>query len=425
MSLFDMELAGCRRWSQVGDTYEVTRKPRGLDTSSLAAIPFASMADLPQGGAYAPDFTLKAQTEIKSGTYFERGDILVAKITPSFENGKQALTNGLPTPFGFATTEVIPLRPRTEGHDQRLLFFYLLHPDVRHHVAERMEGTTGRQRVPEEVLLDLPFPEFEPEEQTAVADSLETIQRQIRAETKSVQTASALKRAAMRSLFTRGLRGETQKETEIGPVPSNWNVKPLSDCAYKPDYGYTASASNEPIGPRLLRITDIQDGSVDWDVVPYCSCSKEIIASKGLNEHDIVVARIGATTGKSFLIGRCPEAIFASYLIRIRADMTKICPDYLYHYMQTTMYWQHIDHNKGGRLKGGINIPILESMPLPVPPLSEQSEIATILNAIDRKIDLHRRKRVVLEQLFKTLLHKLMTGEVRVWDLNLSALTEN
>ena len=227
MSLFDVELRDCRRWSQVGDTYEVTRKPRGFDTSSLAAIPFASMADIPQGGAYAPDFTLKAQSEIKSGTYFERGDILVAKITPSFENGKQALTTELPTPFGFATTEVIPLRPRTEGHDRRLLFFYLLHPDVRHHIAERMEGTTGRQRVPEEVLLDLPFPEFEPEEQTAVSDSLETIQRLIRAETKSVQTAIALKRGTIRSLFTHGLRGEAKKETEIGPVPESWEIKTI------------------------------------------------------------------------------------------------------------------------------------------------------------------------------------------------------
>ena len=422
MSLFDTELAGRRQWLRVGDAYEVTRKPRGLDTSSLATIPFTPMDSIPQGGAYAPVFTLKPSTEIKSGTYFERGDLLVAKITPSFENGKQAVAFDLPAPFGYATTEVIPLRPRDMGQDRRLLFFYLLHPDIRNHVAERMEGSTGRQRVPEDVLLDLLIPEFTIDEQSAIADAMEAVQQAIAVEAQRERITQNLKRAAMRTLFTRGLRGEAQKETEIGPIPANWNVKPLSDCAYKPDYGYTASASNEPIGPRLLRITDIKDGSVDWDVVPYCSCSKEIIASKGLNEHDIVVARIGATTGKSFLIDSCPEAVFASYLIRIRADITKIYPDYLYHYMQTTMYWQHIDHNKGGRLKGGINIPILATMPLSVPPLSEQREIATILNAIDRKIDLHRRNRALLDDLFKALLHKLMTGEIRVADLDLSAI---
>jgi type I restriction enzyme S subunit len=59
---------------------------------------------------------------------------------------------------------------------------------------------------------------------------------------------------------------------------------------------------------------------------------------------------------------------------------------------------------------------------MPLPPLDEQHEIVTILDAIDRKIDLHRQKRAVLEELFKALLHKLMTGEIRVADLDLSAL---
>ena len=227
MSLFDAELAGRRRWLRVGDVYEVTKKPRGLDTSSMPAIPFVPMASIPERGAYAPDFTLKTPTEIRSGTYFERGDILIAKITPSFENGKQALPTELPMPFGFATTEVFPLRPHSHGHDRRLLFYYLLHPDIRHHVAERMEGTTGRQRVPEEVLLDLPFPEFEPEEQTAVSDSLEIIQQMMAASTTSAQTAASLKRAAIRTLFTSGLRGEAQRETAIGLVPESWDVVQL------------------------------------------------------------------------------------------------------------------------------------------------------------------------------------------------------
>ena len=61
---------------------------------------------------------------------------------------------------------------------------------------------------------------------------------------------------------------------------------------------------------------------------------------------------------------------------------------------------------------------------IPKPNWDEQREIVAILDALDRKIDLHRRKRVVLEELFKTLLHKLMTGEIRVADLDLSALSE-
>ena len=69
-----------------------------------------------------------------------------------------------------------------------------------------------------------------------------------------------------------------------------------------------------------------------------------------------------------------------------------------------------------------INIQFLKPWPVLVPPMDEQREIVEILDAIDRKIDLHKRKRVVLEKLFNALLHKLMTGEIRVADLDLSAL---
>src|SRR5437868_187246 len=108
MSLLETDL-GSRGWRRVGDCYEVTRKPRGGNRSSLPKIPFAAMEAIPQDGTYAATFTAKNPDAITSGTYFERGDLLVSKITPSFENGKQALAADLPAPFGYATTEVIPL----------------------------------------------------------------------------------------------------------------------------------------------------------------------------------------------------------------------------------------------------------------------------------------------------------------------------
>ena len=346
------------------------------------------------------------------------GDLLVCE---GGEIGRAAIWNGEVETMSFQN-HLHRLRPIVEEVEPRFYVYLLQSAFTQLGIFEGAGNKTTIPNLSRSRLAALHVPRPMLDEQQAITAALARVRDAIKTHDQIIALALDLKRTTMRSLFTQGLRGEAQKETEIGPIPSNWNVKPLSDCAYKPDYGYTASASSEPIGPRLLRITDIKDGSVDWDVVPYCSCSKEIITSKGLNEHDIVVARIGATTGKSFLIDSCPEAVFASYLIRIRADITKIFPDYLYHYMQTTMYWQHIDHNKGGRLKGGINTPILATMLLPVPPLSEQREIATILNAIDRKIDLHRKKHAVLDDLFKALLHKLMTGEIRVAALDLSAL---
>ena len=421
MSLFDTELAEGRQWLRLGDTYEITKKPRGLDTSLLPTIPFVPMAAIPQGGAYAPDYALKAPTKIRSGTYFERGDILVAKITPSFENGKQALATTLPTPYGYATTEVIPLRPLKEEHDRRLLFFYLLHPDVRHHVAERMEGTTGRQRVPEDVLLDLPFPEFNPEEQTAVANSLEKIQRLITIEARSIQTTTELKRAAMETLFTRGLRGEARKETEIGSVPERWNTRTILELCEIWSGGTPRKSVPEYWAGKIPWISgkDLKSPSLD-DAIDHVSTEGVESGSRLAPTESVLLLVRGMGLAKDL-----PVAVI-NRPMAFNQDVKALVSrgDYPGRFLRSAIYVGKdrllikVVPSAHGTMT--LNLNDVENFKVPCPPnASEANEIVTILDAIDRKIDLHRRKHGVLDDLFKALLHKLMTGEVQVEDLNL------
>jgi len=146
--------------------------------------------------------------------------------------------------------------------------------------------------------------------------------------------------------------------------PSQWKRVALRDCCFRPEYGYTASATQEPVGPKFLRITDIQNGQVEWSKVPFAEKPEEQSGKYSLEAGDIVIARIGATTGKAFLVQECPEAVFASYLIRLRTK-PGLLPEFLGYFLQTSDYWQHINSRKGGRLKGGVNIPILESLESP------------------------------------------------------------
>lgn len=125
-----------------------------------------------------------------------------------------------------------------------------------------------------------------------------------------------------------------------------WSRLPLSEIASKIDYGVTASAKSEPIGPRFLRITDIQDGAVNWSTVPHCDAPEKKLKSALLQSGDIVFARTGATTGKSFLLTDLHEAaVFASYLIRVRPS-PDVIPSYLAHFFQTPDYWQQIKSNQ-------------------------------------------------------------------------------
>src|SRR5437763_16361711 len=114
-------------------------------------------------------------------------------------------------------------------------------------------------------------------------------------------------------------------KNEVHSLPPDWETGVLADYIEPPEYGYTDSATSERRGPLFLRITDIQDGNVNWDTVPYCSCPPDVLANKRLISGDILVARIGGTTGKSLLIESCPDAaVFASYLIRLRASSHKL-----------------------------------------------------------------------------------------------------
>ena len=158
----------------------------------------------------------------------------------------------------------------------------------------------------------------------------------------------------------------------------------LSEVIEQPQYGYTASASHEPVGVKLVRITDIQAGKIDWNSVPYCEC--EYPEKYLLRENDILFARTGGTTGKSFIVkGDIPDAIFASYLIRIRPKEGAIS-DFIYCFFQTKQYWSQIVTEKKGSAQPNVNGKKLSSLDIFVPESSIQQEIANYLNSYKSKV---------------------------------------
>ena len=426
MSLFDATLTTGLRWARIGDAYEVTRKPRDFRLTSYEAIPFASMHSIPRGGTYRPDYTLRSPNEIKSGTYFELGDVLVAKITPSFENGKQALAVDLPTRFGYATTEVIPLRPRVDGHDPRLLFFYLLHPDVRHHIAERMDGSTGRQRVPVDVLLDVPYPVFPSVAQTAIADCLEMVQRMIIVEQELVHAVGRLKLAATRALFTYGLRGQPQKDTEVGPIPDDWRVVRLGAIRNRLQYGTSARCSYKASAFPVLRIPNIQVQRLELSDLKYCVLSDSEASKFQLDPGDMLLVR---TNGVIDRLGSCAvytgepaSALFASYLIRASFKADRADPRFVACFLGTEAGRSTIAKRATSASDGkfNLNTAAVDSLPLPMPTIEEQIDIVLITGAIERSIELHRKRKEVLTRLLAALSHGFMTSA-----LDVSRLTGN
>ena len=164
---------------------------------------------------------------------------------------------------------------------------------------------------------------------------------------------------------------------------NGWEVRNVSELCDKPQYGYTASAMSEEIGPHLLRITDIQNGSVNWDTVPYCDCPKP--EKYLLQKDDILFARTGPT-GRSFLVEDCPIAVFASYLIRLRVREW-VTPQYLYAFFQSPDYWAQISANTRVSAQPNCNATKLANLKVPIPPPEEQHHIVNHLDNFQKKIN--------------------------------------
>jgi type I restriction enzyme S subunit len=320
----------------------------------------------------------------------------------------------------ICSTGYCVIRANQQFLDPDFMYFVALSDSFNESIVSQQRGSSY-PAVSDKVVLETYIPLPPLPEQRAIAHVLTTMRQSIEATERVIDAARELKRSLMKYLFTYGPIPIDQadqvllKETEIGEVPDGWIIAKLRDVTQKPQYGYTETARKEQVGPQFLRITDIHDdGTVNWATVPYCVCSDTNYLKYALDNDDILVARIGATTGKCFLVSKCPPAVFASYLIRIRANSSLLLPSYMFHFMNTRLYWTQINATKGGRLKQGVNIPNLQNLIIPVPDLSEQESTISLLDSIDEKIYTEIQRKSALETLFNSLLHYLMTGKVRL-----------
>jgi len=259
-------------------------------------------------------------------------------------------------------------------------------------------------------------------EQQKIAAIVSAVQ-EAKEKTEAVINATRdLKKSMMNYLFTYGpvpvvdAENVPLKETEIGMIPEEWEVVKFSKIG-KFQYGYTESGSAINIGPKFLRITDIDltSGNINWSSVPYCKISDVDYPKYELYEGDVLVARIGATTGKTCIIKKPPpKSVFASYLIRFIHYKEKVDPFFVYYFTNSNKYWAQVNASKEGKLKKGVSSSQLKNFRASLPPLPTQQKIASILSAIDEKIEAEENKKRALEDLFNTLLHNLMTARIRV-----------
>ncbi|MBW2594846.1 MAG: restriction endonuclease subunit S [Deltaproteobacteria bacterium] len=242
-----------------------------------------------------------------------------------------------------------------------------------------------------------------------------------REENPDVEPASMLLneiRREKKTLIVKNRIKENMPHTDISylpPLPTKWEWAIVGEISDKIHYGYTAKSEGNPIGPKLLRITDIQNDTVDWNIVPYCKIDENQKTKYFLREGDLVFARTGATVGKSYLLsGKFPESVFASYLIRIIIN-ERVSNRYISNFFKSPSYWRQITSGQVGIGQPNVNAKTLSKIILPLPPFSEQKEIVRIL---DKLLDHEDEARALIDMeehidlLEKSILSKAFRGEL-------------
>lgn len=377
--------------------------------------PYVGLEHLAQG---FPGFIGRGtESDIKSSkTVFRTGDILFGKLRPYLRKGAQADFDGV------CSTDILAFRAKSGCESDFLKF--LIHCDE--FVAHAKSTTSGVQHPRtswpslQEFRLSLPpLPE-----QKKIAHILSTVQRAIEAQERIIQTTTELKKALMHKLFTEGLHHEPQKQTDIGPVPESWEVVPLSRCATI----QTGIAKGRKIDPKdavelpYLRVANVQDGYLDLTEMKTITIRKDEESRYALQEGDVVLTEGGDfdKLGRGFIWhGQIDRCVHQNHVFAVRPDTKRISSEFFAYQSQSPYgkaYFLSVAHKTTNL--ACINTTKLKAFPVLLPSKEQQKDIVDACQSIDGKISSALAKHSALQQLFRTLLHELMTAKTRVHALS-------
>jgi type I restriction enzyme S subunit len=253
-------------------------------------------------------------------------------------------------------------------------------------------------------------------EQQKIAEILGTVDEGIEKVDKAIEKAERLKKGLMQELLTKGIGHKEFKDSKVGKIPKEWELKKLIEVTEgTPMYGANSSSREYDENlPRYVRITDISDEGYLKDEDKKSLSYNE---SKGyfLEEGDIVFARSGATVGKTYLYKKEDgECAFAGYLIRFKVNNQVILPKYLLYYTHSHFYYHWINSIVRSTAQPNINAREYSLLKVLFPTLSEQQRIVEILSTVDKKIDMEIKRKEKLERIKKGLMQDLLTGRKRV-----------
>jgi len=309
-------------------------------------------------------------------------------------------------PFVLGADGTKVLAPDRKLHDPKFYYYALLALDI------PSRGYNRHFKVLKE--REIPIPPLP--EQKAIAHTLSTVQRAITAQERNMHTTTELKKTLMQKLFTEGLRGEPQKETEIGLVPECWDLCTVGDVAMIQSGG-TPSREN-PENWDGGTIPWVKTGEINYYTITdteekITPISLANSSAKVFPKGTLLMAMYGQgiTRGRVGLLG-IEAATNQACAAIIPLDPQKLSTQFLYFFLEHN--YERLRQLGHGANQKNMSATLIRAFPLTLPCQHEQEEISAALSALDNKLMNHRKKLATNYALFRSLLHELMTAKARV-----------
>ncbi|MCW0203782.1 restriction endonuclease subunit S [Rhodanobacter thiooxydans] len=361
-------------------------------------VSFLPMDAIGDDGSIRLDET-RLLSQVENGyTYFRDDDVVIAKITPCFENGKGAVIRGLLGGVGFGTTELIVVRPRPAKTTSEYLGWLFASPTFRNVAEGAMYGAGGQKRVPDDFVRDfsMAFPPIEEQSVIAAFLNRETgkIDALIDEQGKLLTLLAEKRQATISHAVTRGLNPNApMKESGVpwlGQVPAHWDVVPLMYLT-EPNrpimYGIVLPGPDVEEGIPIVKGGDVRLHKLKVDLLNRTTVEIEApFARARLRPMDIVYS-IRGTIGDAEVV---PDELLDA---NITQDVARISPrsgiqtGWLLYAMKSKPVFVQLEQRSLGAAVRGINIFELKRAKIPVPPSVERDAIATFLKEEAEKLD--------------------------------------
>ena len=372
---------------------QIRKRKNRVKLEKLYTIP---MDLIPENGTYC-EYRAIESNEVIPPTYCESGDILLPKITPSVENGKQGIVPNIPSGNAYATSEVYPI---VAGNTLTNLFtFYLLKMDLfRKPLINSMAGTTGRQRIPKDSLFNLMFPVPPISEQQKIAEILTTADDAFQKVNEQIALTGQLKNGLMQQLLTKGIGPSKFREPEIGELPEEWMTKPLSEVGqYINGMAFKPSEWREQ-GIPIVRIENLNDTNASFNYY------QGEFDRRFLLENGEILLSWSASLG--VYIWNRGRALLNQHIFKVIPN-ENVAKQFLYWALHKAV--ENLGHVTHGSTMKHFKKGELEQTLIGLPLLSEQQKIAEILTTADENIQEVSDEISLTEKLKKGLMQTLLT----------------